>query len=83
MRKEGCSLVAKLVIREGDSIERALKQFKRLCEKEGLRRDIKRASYYEKPSERRRRKKLQQLRERRKQVVKAARVLQKKRRRRT
>lgn len=64
--------MAKLIVRDGDSIERALKQFKRLCEKEGLRRDIKRSSYYEKPSERRRRKKLQQLRERRKLAAKFA-----------
>lgn len=32
-----------------------LKRFKKLCEKEGLIKDIKRTSYYEKPSERRRR----------------------------
>jgi small subunit ribosomal protein S21 len=72
--------VAKLIVREGDSIERALKQFKRLCEKEGLRRDIKRSAYYEKPSERRRRKKLQQLRERRKMATKQANKETKKRR---
>jgi len=66
--------LAKIVVREGDSIERALKQFKRMCEKEGLRRDIKRSSYYEKPSEQRRRRKLQQLRERRKAVYKAAKI---------
>jgi len=61
--------MAKIVVREGESLERALKVFKRLCEKEGLRRDIKRASYYEKPSQQRRRKKLQQLRERRKALA--------------
>jgi len=33
-----------------------LKRFKKLCEKEGLTKAIKRNSYYEKPSERRRRK---------------------------
>jgi len=32
-----------------------LRRFKKLCEKEGLTKDIKRNSYYEKPSERRRR----------------------------
>lgn len=63
--------MAKIIVRTGDSIERALKQFKRLCEKEGLRRDIKRSSYYEKPSEQRRRRKMQQLRERRKAIVRA------------
>jgi len=32
-----------------------LKRFKRLCQREGLTRDLKRHSYYEKPSERKRR----------------------------
>jgi len=32
-----------------------LKRFKRLCQREGLTRDMKRHSYYEKPSERKRR----------------------------
>jgi small subunit ribosomal protein S21 len=31
------------------------RRFKKLCEKEGLIKDIKRKEYYEKPSERRRR----------------------------
>jgi len=69
--------LAKIIVREGDSIERALKQFKRLCEKEGLRRDIKRSSYYEKPSEQRRRRKMQQLRERRKAMLRALKAKQK------
>ena len=66
--------MARIVVREGDSIEKALKQFKRLCEKEGLRRDIKRSSHYEKPSEQRRRRKMQQLRERRKALVRTERT---------
>ena len=33
-----------------------VKRFKKMCEKEGLIRDIKRNSYYEKPSEKNRRK---------------------------
>ena len=41
--------------RAGESIEQMVRRFKKLCEKEGLNRDIKRKMYYEKPSERRRR----------------------------
>ena len=41
--------------RGNESIQQMLKRFKRLCQREGLSRDIKRHSYYEKPSERRRR----------------------------
>ena len=32
-----------------------LRRFKKLCEKEGLIKDMKRVSYFEKPSEKRRR----------------------------
>jgi small subunit ribosomal protein S21 len=69
--------LAKIIVREGHSIDKALKQFKRLCEKEGLRRDIKRSTYYEKPSEQRRRRKMQQLRERRKAMLRAQKALKK------
>ena len=43
-------------VRSNESVEQMVRRFKKLCEKEGLIRDIKRTSYYEKPSERRRRK---------------------------
>ncbi|MEP0848381.1 MAG: 30S ribosomal protein S21 [Phycisphaerae bacterium] len=43
-------------VRANESVEQMVRRFKKLCEKEGLTRDIKRNSYYEKPSERRRRK---------------------------
>ncbi|MBN1126785.1 MAG: 30S ribosomal protein S21 [Sedimentisphaerales bacterium] len=46
----------KVRARAGESIQQMVKRFKKMCEKEGLIRDIKRNSYYEKPSERNRRK---------------------------
>jgi len=45
----------KVKARNNESVEQMLKRFKKICEKEGLTKDIKRNSYYEKPSERRRR----------------------------
>jgi small subunit ribosomal protein S21 len=45
----------KVKSRGGESIEQMLKRFKKMCEKEGLIKDVKRKSYYEKPSEQRRR----------------------------
>lgn len=45
----------KIRSRSNESIEQMLRRFKKLCEKEGLTKQIKRHSYYEKPSERRRR----------------------------
>jgi small subunit ribosomal protein S21 len=45
----------KIRSRGNESVEQMLKRFKKLCEKEGLTKEVKRNSYYEKPSERRRR----------------------------
>lgn len=41
--------------RGNESPEQMLRRFKKLCEKEGLTKDIKKKQYYEKPSERKRR----------------------------
>ena len=41
--------------RGDESVGQMIKRFQRMCQKEGLTRDIRRNSYYEKPSERRRR----------------------------
>ena len=45
----------KVKARGNESVGQMIKRFKKMCEKEGLTKDIKRNSYYEKPSERRRR----------------------------
>ncbi len=45
----------KVKSRSNESVEQMLRRFKKLCEKEGLTKEMKRTSYYEKPSERRRR----------------------------
>ncbi|MBM4108370.1 MAG: 30S ribosomal protein S21 [Phycisphaerae bacterium] len=41
--------------RSGESPEQLQRRFKKLCEREGLTKDIKRKEFFEKPSERRRR----------------------------
>ena len=51
----------KVKARGNESVEVMIKRFKKICEKEGLVRDVKRKSYYEKPSERRRRRKRKSL----------------------
>jgi small subunit ribosomal protein S21 len=47
----------KVKARLGESVEQMVKRFKKMCEKEGVIRDMKRVSYYEKPSEKNRRRK--------------------------
>ncbi len=41
--------------RAGEGAEQMMRRFKKLCEKEGLTKDVKRKEFFEKPSERRRR----------------------------
>lgn len=41
--------------RGNESAEAMLRRFKKLCEKEGLTKDIKKRAFYEKPSERKQR----------------------------
>lgn len=45
----------KVKLRGNESAEQMLKRFKKMCEKEGLTKDMKRVAHYEKPSEKRRR----------------------------
>ncbi len=45
-------------VREDESLENALKRFKRKCEKSGILTEIKKRQHYEKPSVRRKRKAL-------------------------
>src|SRR5207249_9959475 len=56
------STVVKLRVRAGESIQEAVRRFRKLCERSGLRKEMRRKAYYEKPSERRRREELKRLR---------------------
>jgi small subunit ribosomal protein S21 len=51
----GVFFMLKVKSRTGESVQQMMRRFKKLCEKEGLIRDMKRNAYYEKPSERNRR----------------------------
>lgn len=48
-------MAIRIKARSGESAEQMLRRFKKLCEKEGLNKDIKKRAYYEKPSERKQR----------------------------
>ena len=60
-------MAIRIKARGGESAEQMLRRFKKLCEKEGLTKDVKKRQYYEKPSERNRR-------EERKRVARVARA---------
>lgn len=48
-------MAIRIKARSGEGTDQMMRRFKKLCEKEGLTKDIKRKEFYEKPSERRRR----------------------------
>lgn len=60
-------MAIKISVREDESLESVLKRFKRICDKEGIKKALKQYSYYEKPSDKRRRKEKERIRNIRKQ----------------
>lgn len=46
----------KVILRKGESVERALKRLKKKIDKEGIMKQVKQHRHYEKPSQKRRRK---------------------------
>ena len=55
VRQQENRFMLKVKSRGNETVDQMLRRFKKLCEKEGLIKDMKRIAYYEKPSERRRR----------------------------
>lgn len=52
----GNKSLSEIIIHEDENFERALKRFKKKCEKAGILSDLRKHRHYEKPSERRKRK---------------------------
>ncbi len=70
----GVSELIRLELKPNEGLDKALRRFKKICDREGLTRDMRKYSYYEKPSEKNKRKD----REREKERAKAIRVAEKK-----
>ena len=61
----------KVVPKRNERIAVTLRRLRKLCEREGLTKDIRRRMYYEKPSEKRRREKLRAIKRRQKDEAQA------------
>lgn len=61
----GRSRLSEVIIHDDENFERALKRFKKKCEKAGILSDLRKHRHYEKPSERRKRKLNQAMRKNR------------------
>jgi small subunit ribosomal protein S21 len=57
--------LSEVIIHDDENFDRALKRFKKKCEKAGILSDLRKHRHYEKPSERRKRKMLAAIRKNR------------------
>ncbi len=62
--------MAKIYVDENESIDQAIKRFRKRCERDGIKRELKKRAYYEKPSMMRKRKKDQAKRKEMKRIRK-------------
>ncbi len=60
-------------VREGETIEDALRRFKRECERNGIMQEIKRREYFESPAVRRKRKAAEARRKMRRRMIRQSR----------
>lgn len=67
-----------VVVKKDEPVERALRRFKRLCERAGITKTVRSKRYYEKPSDVRRREVRKSLRNRRRAERKAKERMQRK-----
>ena len=58
--------MVKVQVKPNEPLEKALRRLRKICNNEGITRDLKRSAYYEKPSERRRRKERERIKNLRK-----------------
>ena len=58
--------MVKLRVRDRESIQDAVRRFRKMCERRGIRKERRRKEHYEKPSEKRRRARLRSIKKARK-----------------
>lgn len=51
--------MARIVVDENESIDQAIKRFRKRCERDGIKRELKKRAFYEKPSMQKKRKREQ------------------------
>lgn len=61
----------RILVKTGEPLEKTLRRLRKICNNEGVTRDVKRSSVYEKPSERRRRKERERIKALRQAVKKS------------
>jgi len=59
-------LAIRVLVKNNEPLEKTLRRLRKICNNEGVTRDLKRSAYYEKPSERRRRRERERIKNLRK-----------------
>jgi len=59
-------LAIRVMVKNNEPLEKTLRRLRKICNNEGITRDLKRSAFYEKPSERRRRKERERIKNLRK-----------------
>ncbi|MBN1825305.1 MAG: 30S ribosomal protein S21 [Candidatus Eisenbacteria bacterium] len=65
--------MSRVKVKEGEPIDKAIRRFKKKCEKDGIVQDMRKKARFLKPSERRRKKALKAEKRRRTEALKATR----------
>ncbi|MBX3728806.1 MAG: 30S ribosomal protein S21 [Candidatus Sumerlaeia bacterium] len=68
--------MATIRVDDGEPIDRALKRFKKECQKEGILSEVRRRKFYEKPSVKKKRKREAAMRKLRRRMIKLQRRLE-------
>ena len=56
MKKKGVNRLSSVIVKDGETLDSALRRFKRNCAKAGIQQEIRKREYYEKPGVRKRKK---------------------------
>ena len=72
----GCIPISTIIVEENEPIDRALKRFKKECQKAGIPAEVRRREFYEKPSVRRKRKEEAARRKMRRRMMKQRRRME-------
>lgn len=73
-------MAVRVLVKNNEPLEKTLKRLRKICNNEGITRELKRTSVYEKPSERRRRKERERIKAIRTAKKKAEKATKKKKR---
>jgi small subunit ribosomal protein S21 len=73
-------MAVRVLVKNNEPLEKTLKRLRKICNNEGITRELKRTSVYEKPSEKRRRKERERIKAIRTAKKKAEKAAKKKKR---